>query len=450
MFEVKGNENYTARIVKIELLKNLDNCDNVLAAIIMGNQVIVSNTTKEGDIGIFFPVETQLSEKYVAYNNLFRDSKKNRLSDTKGYFDDNRRVRCVKFRNNRSEGLFMPISSLEYLKDIKPKLNVDFDTVNGEEICRKYTVPVKNSHGVASRSIKKVTHSKLHGNQFNFHKSTSPIYKNLHYLKPEAIIQLTSKFHGCNGVSSNILCNKKLSWTENILKKYFKLNITDKEYSNIYSSRNVIKNEDLDIDYSLISEDKKDIWDLANEYLKPYITKGMTMYYEIVGYYKQSNIQGMGGKPYSYGCVPLEDNAVMQENVNYKVVVFRITHTNQDGQVFEFSAKQVQDYCKKFGIKAVPELYYGYASDLYTLLNKKYKLFKGKYDKEFSNRLLELMKLEYLEKDCPYCNNGLPDEGVVIRIEDLNIESFKLKSLRFLEGETSDLDKGNSNIEDEN
>jgi hypothetical protein len=66
------NENYAAIVVEIKTLIPISNCDNVVHAVIMGNQVVVSKDIKFGDRGLYFPLETQLSEDYLKYNNLYR------------------------------------------------------------------------------------------------------------------------------------------------------------------------------------------------------------------------------------------------------------------------------------------------------------------------------------------------------------------------------------------
>ena len=48
------------------------------------------------------------------------------------------------------------------------------------------------------------------------------------------------------------------------------------------------------------------------------------------------------------------------------------------------------------------------------------------------------------------CNNTVPEEGCVVRIEGLEFEAYKQKSNRFYERETKNLDLGEINIEDEN
>ena len=47
------------------------------------------------------------------------------------------------------------------------------------------------------------------------------------------------------------------------------------------------------------------------------------------------------------------------------------------------------------------------------------------------------MELLYNEKDCWMCTNKLPEEGIVLRVDRLDsFEAYKLKSFRFLMGES--------------
>ncbi len=64
---------------------------------------------------------------------------------------------------------------------------------------------------------------------------------------------------------------------------------------------------------------------------------------------------------------------------------------------------------------------------------------------EFSNE-----ERFYMEKNSPSCDNKVPHEGIVIKIENMKSEAFKLKTFAFLNGEQKALDKGEENIEDEN
>jgi hypothetical protein len=109
------NSNYSASIVEIKAVIPLENCDNVHAVSIFGFQGIVSKDVKVGDIGVVFPAETQLSDEFCFFNNLYRHSDKNQDQSKKGYLEDSRRIKAVKFRGHRSDCLFMPLSSLDYL-----------------------------------------------------------------------------------------------------------------------------------------------------------------------------------------------------------------------------------------------------------------------------------------------------------------------------------------------
>jgi hypothetical protein len=114
--------------------------------------------------------------------------------------------------------------------------------------------------------------------------------------------------------------------------------------------------------------------------------------------------------------------------------VYRITHTDSDGRIFEYSPAQVDEYCKRKGIKAVETLYYGKAGDLFDV----------DVENHWHQNFLQKMCETYLEKDCSLCNNKVPDEGVVLRRDVPNaIDVYKLKSFKFLLGETALLDNEN-------
>jgi len=429
------NENYAAIVVEIKKIVPLENCDNVVAAVIMGNQVIVSKDIKEGDIGLYFPLECALSKEYLSNNNLYRKPELNVDNTNKGYFEENGRIRCVKFRGNKSEGLFMPLNSLSFASDCDgecPLIGECFDEFNGFPICSKYVVKQNRTPGTPGskkgRDTKKYE-SKLVENQFRFHQDTSMLYRNLDRIHPDDLIQISFKLHGTSGISSYVLCKRKFNWVEKLLLK-LKVNIKTVDYDYLYSSRKVIKNEELNPNAQHFYNE--DIWGIAHNEVKEFLQKGMTLYYEIVGFLPNG---GAIQKDYDYGC---------EEN-KHAIYIYRITQTNVDGKVFEFSAKQVQDFCKKNGLNPVPELYYGYAFELYSFQNLNDPSLES-WREEFLNYI----KFQYNEKRCFMCKNTVPEEGVVVRIEGLDCEAYKQKSNAFYARETAELDKGESNIEDEN
>lgn len=421
------NKNYCATIVKITKTIDLDNCDNVKHANIFGNLVVVSKDTNIDDIGIFFPVECKLSEEYLSNNNLYRHSEKN-LDNTKvGYFEDNGRIRAVKFRGNTSNGLFMPLSSLDFIKDkLDFNLGDEFNDIGKINICEKYVVKRRESHGKNSTKSKEKLKSKVIDGQFNLHYETKQLGKFTRLVKPNSLISITSKFHGTSAVVSNALVKKQLNPFEKLLK-LLKVNIVDTKYDMLYSSRRVIKNE--------FFNDKKqggfydeDIWGITANKIYPFISKGMSIYYEIVGFTPSGQqIQ----KDYDYGCEPNQ----------HEVYIYRITNTNVDGIVQEYSAKQVQEWCENNGFNSVVELYYGYAKDLFPEIAQ---------DKDFGDIFVDKLREKYLEKECSVCKNKVPNEGIVLRIDELGSRALKLKSFAFLQKETKDLDKGNIDMEEEN
>ena len=433
------NENYSAIVVEIKTLITLEKCDNVQGAIIMGNQVIVSKSVKIGDVGLYFPLECALSKEYLSNNNLYNKPELNLDNTQKGYFDEKGRVRCQRFRGHKSEGLFMPLESLQCFGVLELETNICFDEINGFPICSKYIVKQNRTPGQPGnrKSKTKIKYeSKLIENQFRFHDDTAMLYRNLHRIAPESLIHISYKMHGTSGISSYILCKKKLNWIEKLLSK-LNINIKTEIYDYIYSSRKVIKNEELNPNAQHYYSE--DIWGIAHNEVKEFLQKGMTFYYEIVGFLPNG---GAIQKDYDYGC----------EVTKHAIYIYRITSTNVDGKVIEFSAKQVQDFCKKNGLNAVPELYYGYAKGFTGIMPIKQEgnnIYLEDLE-SWRNHFLSAIKINYNEKDCFMCNTEVPEEGCVIRIDGLEFEAYKQKSERFYARETVLLDKGESNIEDEN
>ena len=50
------NINYCVTVSKVSNIIPLDNCDNVVHALIIGNLVIVSKDVQQGYLGLYFPV----------------------------------------------------------------------------------------------------------------------------------------------------------------------------------------------------------------------------------------------------------------------------------------------------------------------------------------------------------------------------------------------------------
>ena len=167
------------------------------------------------------------------------------------------------------------------------------------------------------------------------------------------------------GISADVLCKRQLKWKDKVAG--WLTYVPDTAYDYLWSSRKVVKNQYYNKE---VSEGYYgcDVWGEAHKVLQPFLTKGLTLYYEIIGWLPTGGaIQSMGGKAYDYGYdMPIWDPTTPYKyNVHFGIRVYRITYTNPDGIVYEFSARQVQQWCKDKGLTPVTELYYEYAKDLY-------------------------------------------------------------------------------------
>ena len=59
---------------------------------------------------------------------------------------------------------------------------------------------------------------------------------------------------------------------------------------------------------------------MEDDYIKPFLQKGMTLYYEIVGFLPNG---GYIQKNYDYGCVPPKNEQDYKPEVNFKVRIYR-------------------------------------------------------------------------------------------------------------------------------
>jgi len=141
MINKPKNLNYCATVVEIKNKRELSNCDNLVATTIFNSSVIIGKDTKIGTKGLFFPLETQLSEEFLSNNNLYRKSELNKDVTKKGYFEETGRIRAVKLRGNKSEGLLYPLNCLDYLGNIENKISTAFSkqyaNLTFEEIDKK-------------------------------------------------------------------------------------------------------------------------------------------------------------------------------------------------------------------------------------------------------------------------------------------------------------------------
>jgi hypothetical protein len=433
MFKIseKANPNYLAQIVKLENIRPHPNADRLQIAVIQGNSVIVSLDAKEGDVYVYFPLECAINKEFLSWSNSFSDKSLNEDKEVVGFFGKQGRVKAVKLRGMPSEGYALPYQKFFDWISMKSGMTVllideligkEFDSFDSILLCEKYVNPITlRKQNTEKKNQKKVVREpKVVDGQFKFHQDTIQLKKSIHNISPNDYIAITRKLHGTSWVAAKLLCNKKITWWEKLLKKSG-VNIVSTEYDLLWASRRVLKNGYLEVGnrdhfYSY------DLWEEIAKSVEYGIQNSITLYGEAVGYTKTGSFIQNG---YDYGC------SVGQ----FKTYIYRITTTNQSGDVYEFSHNQMKDYCEKFGLTMVPELYYGKAKDLYPELS-----INDHWHENFLQRLID----DYLEKDCDLCKSQkVPDEGICLRKDIFDSEIYKLKSFKFLEWETKQLDNDN-------
>jgi hypothetical protein len=446
--------NYLAKVVNIKSFeKHPDPEVNKIKIALVGGYNVVVGIDSEPGLYIYFPTLSQINPELLAYANLYRHKEKNKDDSKSGFFEDNGKVTAIKLRGVISEGFLMEwdtfnnwlIDSVN--KSVEANEDEEFDTVEeGSKtfwVNKKYVKPLsQNQHVSTGRRGKQLKRfDRVIENQFRFHYDTIILRKTPYVIQPDDILSITEKIHGTSGISAYVLCHNKCNWTWKrklsawIDKHIFRFNVIDYDYDYIYASRSVIKNRYFNKNVTS-GFYKCDVWAEADKVIKPHLDRGMTAYYEIVGYLPTG---GYIQKNYDYGCVKPEENETYTVDKHFKVRIYRLTLTNIDGVVHEFSAREVQQWCNSHGLCAVNEWYYGYAKDLYPDIPQ-----DENWSMNFMNRLADDKKF-YMEKNSPSCNNKVPHEGLVLKTEKMHSEAWKLKCFAFLKGELADED---SNIED--
>lgn len=402
-----ANINYLAKIVKIDSFKPHPNANKLKLATVDGYIIAISSDYKEG-IYIYFPTECTIDPEFLSFNNLYRKSEKNTDKDKQGFFEDAGRVRCIKLRGIGSEGFIMPINTLESfvgdIEDWESLGGTEFDSINNKKFVWKYILNPNGNNSSNGKQPPAKEVLNIVNNQYRQHVDTVQLQKAMYDVNPDDIISISWKEHGTSLICCNLVTYRTLSLRDKIAK-WFGAHIQETEYKNFASSRRVIKDPNLNPSVSK-GYYNYDIWSIANEVIKPYD-------------YSKMNPQQM------------------YDAKLFNIIVYRITSTDIQGRVHEWSVRQMIDYCDKYGINHIKELYYGKAKDLFDLSTEQH----------WHENFIESLRETYLERDSILCNNKVPEEGIVLRREVSDISVYKLKSVSFLERESKALDKGTIDIE---
>lgn len=451
------NVNYLAKIVDIKEFTPHSNPEvtKLKCAHVDGYNIIVG-INEEPNKFVYFPTSSCINPKLLEFANLYRHSEKNANSEITGLFEDNGRVKAVRLKGVVSEGFLLPLqvmlnfivdsTNVNFTEDECPA-GTEFDEIehNGKSfwINKKYVVEVNNKLNGSQANYNKRQRNlnnfnRVIENQFRYHYDTVIYRKEPTAIKPNDLIHISDKWHGTSGIFAYVLCKHPLSWKEKIAKFFTGEEFNKYEY--LYASRSVIKNANINpkVGKGYYGENG-DVWGEAFKHIKSFLIKGMTIYAEIVGFTPNG---GYIQKNYDYGCVMPKDGETYTYGKHFKVMIYRITMTNPDGIVHEFSTREVQLWCNYNGLTPVIERYYGLAKDLYPELDT-----KNNWNENFIESLANDERF-YMEKNSPDCVNKVPHEGIVLKKEDMISRAWKLKCFRFIQGESAELDAGETNIED--
>lgn len=360
---------YNAYVTRLKNVRPHSNADRMLLADCFGNTICVGLGAKNSDIGVYFPTDGQLSVEYAEKNNLVRKKDENG-KNIGGYLDpDKRNITAIKLRGEKSDGLFMPLESLEYTGvDISTLTEgTVINVVNGHEICCKY-IPRQKTHSnngggkVNKTRKKKVAVAPL----FAEHADTEQLAYNLNAFKTGDLVEITLKLHGTSGRTGLLPVLK--GYKRTLLDRLFRREGTPiYDWGYVTGTRRVVLE---DYDGGFYGD---------NSFREPHaaffegkLQKGETVYYEIVGF-TNTGAPIMGtvdnkktqdkefikkyGKTttFSYGCAPSGE-----EKPQSACYVYRMTMTNEDGYVVEYSPDYMRYRCEQMGANCVPVLWKGY------------------------------------------------------------------------------------------
>ena len=405
---------YEAYITILKNVRKHNNADKLKVGECFGNQVVVDLNYQEGDVGIYFPTDGKLGKEFAEVNNLLRKKDENG-NNIGGYLDpDKRNIKAIKLRGEKSDGLFLPLKSLEQFCDIS-KLNVGdrITTLNGTLICEKY-IPRTNKRTTNNNKVSKKKKKIVEFPLFAEHVDTEQLDYNLDEFKQGDTVYLTIKMHGTSQRTGLLPKENNKNILSKLKNKYFKT-----KYDTVTGTRRVVI-DSFEKDTGFYGNDKfREQW---HKFFKERLQKGEEVYYEVVGYVNENtpimpdgNNKKIQDKEFtkkygditrfSYGC----------ETGFCQAYVYRMTMTNEDGYVVEYPWELVKTRCEEMGIPTVLEV------DKF--------LFTTKED------LLERVN-KYLDITDPIGKTHIA-EGIVVKIDNRKtFKAFKKKGFYFkvLEG----------------
>ncbi len=352
----------------VTILKNVrphPNADRMKLADCFGNTVCVGLEAVDGNVVIYFPTDGQLSAEYCEQNNLVRKKDENG-NNIGGYLDpDKRNIRTIKLRGEKSDGLTMPLSSLAYTGIDVLSLNVG-DTVtivNGHDICQKY-IPKTNKRSYSGGNKTRKRKDPI-APLFQEHADTEQLAYNLGAFKTGDEIEITLKMHGTSQRTANlpVLTGYKRTFWDKLTRKP---GTPIYDWGGVSGTRRVVLDS-----YEGGFYGSNEFREQHSKTFEGKLWKGETVYYEVVGFthtgapimaevanskVSDKEFTKQYGKTtvFSYGCK--RDG---MPNEMSDIYVYRMTMTNEDGNVVEYTPDFMRYRCEQMGVKCVPVLWKG-------------------------------------------------------------------------------------------
>ena len=346
---------YEAYITTLKNVQKHSNADKLQIAQCFGNQVVVDLSYKENDIGIYFPTDGRLGKEYAEINNLVRKKDENGNS-VGGYLDpEKRNIKAIKLRGEKSDGLFLPITSLEKLGDIsKLKIGDRITVFNGHLICEKY-IPRTNKKSTTSNKQIKKKKKEIEFPLFQEHVDTEQLDYNLDEFKKGDLCYITLKMHGTSQRTAFLPKQNNKNWFTKLKDKLLKT-----KYDIVTGTRRVVI-DNFNKETGFYGNDKfREQW---HDFFKGKLEEGEEIFYEVVGYVNDTT-----------PIMPDGDNKKVQDkefSSKYgsttrfaygcpkgfcQAYVYRMTMTTEKGYVVEYPWTLVKIRCEEMGIPYVPEL----------------------------------------------------------------------------------------------
>jgi hypothetical protein len=357
---------YQAIIAPITVRKH-PNADKLQLGTVQGHQVVVGLDVKDGDLGVFFPTDGQLSHEMCLNNHLYNQSTMDELLGPThynwtsfGFFSASRRVRAQKFRGEKSDGYWCEVGQLAWTGyDLAAlKAGDTFTELNGQLVCNKYYNPA---------TLRAMKNAATHGKKapdavFPKHADTEQFRYTIGSIPVESIIWITEKLHGTSGRYGHVLETQHptTAWGRFVCRvgDWLSGNQNRKrEWVYLNGSRNVTLEKTVGAGFYGTNEFRYRLTESLQLY------KGEVVYFEIVGFvndtmpimqpqpidakqYKDVAKCFGAAMTYSYGCAAGE----------CRMYVYRMTRLNEDGIETELPWPQVMQRSKELGLETVPML----------------------------------------------------------------------------------------------